>query len=865
MPWSEALYPWLIHSAIESLLVLAVGSSAVLLCRRPARRVWIIELTLAGCLVAPWLGTIPGYPRLGFGWRAATSLDQQEDQQEAVLPAPMDRAQSVVAPSVVPPSDDLPVLPYIGTPDPAPGTADAPRHAFDIASWIVGVYAIGVTLGLGWWLVGLLGLVKILGTTRPASPRCRELLTQIAGQRASRVKLLVSSRVRQPFAFAFARPVIVLPEDLCGDDRALRWSLAHEWAHIERHDFRAWLTAGLARMLFFYDPLVWWLRRELRLCQDFLADDRAACQTAQPEDYAEFLTAWAATGRLRPVLAGLGMGFSKSELYRRVVMLVQNRSLESRPPRLWTVLVTCTAVVLVAAAAALTASPQVAAEGATGSTGAAPSGDAPMSGTSSPDASKAVGTTTNKPAKAAEKASAPFSRTTTRSGETVIGARPQGNCSISGKVLSEATGKPVEGARMYLHYNVTHGSIFVNTDSEGTFEIKDLPTGPFSLCSSHTAGYQDAAYSPEGKPGRFPPFSLNDGEHRTGIVLRIKEAYRVSGKIVDENGKVPESQRWNVLAWIENEGGGEYHTQHASVNHADGSYVIDGLSNQPVYVMAIDWRAAQEGNAWPAIYYPSSFSRTDAKQVVFDESRHVDGVDITLRKEGGIVIEGTVRDEAGEPVPEAFVVVHRRDMLFDFNTAYTDARGHYQIQGLGAGSLLVHVDAAHHGFVRTRMPIDLDQASDKAERDFTLHRGVLISGKFVDEKGQDWQIGESYAYAAQVSEDRPARGQFTLNEGNFSLTNFQNKHRPENAADHFPGTFLRGEGDYDCDQAVFPTRSTFLIQGMMPGHTMIGLSPKKENQKVVKILYDGRDILESGIDTKAGDEIKDVTIVVGTD
>lgn len=418
---------------------------------------------------------------------------------------------------------------------------------------------------------------------------------------------------------------------------------------------------------------------------------------------------------------------------------------------------------------------------------------------------------------------------------------------------------------MYLHYNVTHGSIFVNTDSEGTFEIKDLPTGPFSLCSSHTAGYQDAAYSPEGKPGRFPPFSLNDGEHRTGIVLRIKEAYRVSGKIVDENGKVPESQRWNVLAWIENEGGGEYHTQHASVNHADGSYVIDGLSNQPVYVMAIDWRAAQEGNAWPAIYYPSSFSRTDAKQVVFDESRHVDGVDITLRKEGGIVIEGTVRDEAGEPVPEAFVVVHRRDMLFDFNTAYTDARGHYQIQGLGAGSLLVHVDAAHHGFVRTRMPIDLDQASDKAERDFTLHRGVLISGKFVDEKGQDWQIGESYAYAAQVSEDRPARGQFTLNEGNFSLTNFQNKHRPENAADHFPGTFLRGEGDYDCDQAVFPTRSTFLIQGMMPGHTMIGLSPKKENQKVVKILYDGRDILESGIDTKAGDEIKDVTIVVGTD
>jgi len=334
---------------------------------------------------------------------------------------------------------------------------------------------------------------------------------------------------------------------------------------------------------------------------------------------------------------------------------------------------------------------------------------------------------------------------------------------------------------------------------------------------------------------------------------------------VDENGRVPESKTWNVLAWLKNEVGQGYHTQHATVNRADGFYVIDGLSNKPVYVMAIDWRGAKEGNAWPAIYYPRSFSRTDAKQVVFDKSRHVEDVNITLRKEGGIAIEGTVRDEAGKPVPEAFVVVHRRDMLFDFDTAYTDAQGHYRIQGLGAGSFLVHVDAAHRGLVRTRTPIDLDKASKKVRRDFTLHRGVLISGKFVDEKGQDWQIGDSYAYAAQVSKDRPARTQFELNEGNFSLTDFQNKHRPESVKKGFPGAFLLGEGDYDCDQAVFPTMSTFIIQGMMPGHTTIGLSPNKEKQKVVKILHDGRDILKSGIDTKAGDEIKGVVIVVGTD
>ena len=69
------------------------------------------------------------------------------------------------------------------------------------------------------------------------------------------------------------------------------------------------------------------------------------------------------------------------------------------------------------------------------------------------------------------------------------------------------------------------------------FVFKDIPKGPFSLRSSHTAGYQDAVYNPDGKPGQFPPFSLKDGEQRSGIVLKAKQACRISGKILDENGK----------------------------------------------------------------------------------------------------------------------------------------------------------------------------------------------------------------------------------------------------------------------------------------------------------------------------------------
>ena len=231
----------------------------------------------------------------------------------------------------------------------------------------------------------LVGLARILWTSQPAPARCRELLAEISAGRGGRVRLLVSRRLSQPFASAWGRAVIVLPEDLCGDARhdsprlpgegqggqgvrvrghdeqALRWCLAHEWAHVAQRDFRTWLLAGLVRVLFFYQPLLWWLRRQLRLCQDLVADAQAARQVPHVEDYAEFLTARAAAGRLRPAL-GLSMGCRRSELFRRVIMLLKNQPLESRTPRLWTASITVAALALVAVAAAVSLVPRAVAE-----------------------------------------------------------------------------------------------------------------------------------------------------------------------------------------------------------------------------------------------------------------------------------------------------------------------------------------------------------------------------------------------------------------------------------------------------------------------------------------------------------------------
>ncbi len=365
MPYDDILCSWLVHSALVSLTILLIGSGAVLVWRQPVRRVRIIELVLAGCLIAPLLGMIPGYPQLAVVWRHAA----ETKQQEASLPAPVEPLMERVIPEPMPfPALDRGTPPVADTKTAeapvtteAPKTIEAPVHAFDIRPWIVGIYLVGVVIGAGWWLVGIVGLARILWTSQPAPARCRDLLTEISGGRGGRVRLLVSRRLSQPFASAWGRAVIVLPENLCGDEQSLRWCLAHEWAHVDQHDFRTWLLAGLVRVLFFYQPLLWWLRRQLRLCQDFVADSQAARHTPEVEDYAEFLTARATAGRLHPAL-GLSMGCRKSELHRRVIMLLKNQPLESRTPRLWTASVTVAALVLVGVVAAVSLVPKAVAE-----------------------------------------------------------------------------------------------------------------------------------------------------------------------------------------------------------------------------------------------------------------------------------------------------------------------------------------------------------------------------------------------------------------------------------------------------------------------------------------------------------------------
>lgn len=251
-----------------------------------------------------------------------------------------------------PPLEPLPEVPAVAdskpsAPAPTPAVVPAPPAAgptvFDrVVPLLVFAYFVVAGVLLLQLVLGHFVLVRRAWAAVPLTGKARWVFDRLAESVGVRPRALVSDTIPSPICFGFARPTVLLPRHLAeslGEDE-LRWVLAHELEHVRRGDHRSAYWAGVARAVFFFVPWLWPVRRELGLAQEYLADAAAAEAGGRPVDYAAFLVNLSGTPlerRLaRPSLASTGVRAAKSDLFRRVNMLLnRDTNLERRAPRLF--------------------------------------------------------------------------------------------------------------------------------------------------------------------------------------------------------------------------------------------------------------------------------------------------------------------------------------------------------------------------------------------------------------------------------------------------------------------------------------------------------------------------------------------------
>ena len=87
-----------------------------------------------------------------------------------------------------------------------------------------------------------------------------------------------SPTVPSPLSWGWRRPVILIDPDTLAEPDEADAILAHEMAHVARRDWPVLMLTRIAAALFWFNPLVWLLEREVVQQAEEAADCEAAAR-----------------------------------------------------------------------------------------------------------------------------------------------------------------------------------------------------------------------------------------------------------------------------------------------------------------------------------------------------------------------------------------------------------------------------------------------------------------------------------------------------------------------------------------------------------------------------------------------------------
>ena len=189
-------------------------------------------------------GAPPGSPAIPESGRGATPFDGAESSVDNLEADPQTATESERFGWTQ--EDFRPVLPLA------------------VIVWLSGVIALSVRI-MGVWV--LVGRIRCRGTT--VAPEVHAHVKALARRlRVSRaVRVLESTLVEVPTVVGWLRPVILLPASVLSGlpSEQIEALLAHELAHIRRHDYLVNALQTVVETLLFYHPAVWWVSHRIRV------------------------------------------------------------------------------------------------------------------------------------------------------------------------------------------------------------------------------------------------------------------------------------------------------------------------------------------------------------------------------------------------------------------------------------------------------------------------------------------------------------------------------------------------------------------------------------------------------------------------
>ena len=142
-----------------------------------------------------------------------------------------------------------------------------------------------------------------------------------------------SALVDSPSLVGYFKPVILLPVSLISGipNNQLEIIIAHELAHISRHDYLVQFIQGIIEILFFYHPMVWWLSSVVNTEREHICDDLAVKVCGESLTLIKALNNMESIRKKKPELV-LNFSGKKGNLLHRVRRIINPETVKH--PRL---------------------------------------------------------------------------------------------------------------------------------------------------------------------------------------------------------------------------------------------------------------------------------------------------------------------------------------------------------------------------------------------------------------------------------------------------------------------------------------------------------------------------------------------------
>ncbi len=201
-----------------------------------------------------------------------------------------------------------------------------------VGLWLAGVGALSCVHLVGWARVRRLRRQGVLRVEQRWRRSCARLARRLGIRRP--VQLLASTRVAVPAVIGWLKPVVLFPASTFAGlgPRQLESILAHELAHVRRHDALINLLQVAIETLLFYHPAMWWASRQVRELREHCCDDLAVAVCGDRMIYARALADLEELRFATPVFA---LGADGGSLLERIRRLAGARSTDDAQTSGW--------------------------------------------------------------------------------------------------------------------------------------------------------------------------------------------------------------------------------------------------------------------------------------------------------------------------------------------------------------------------------------------------------------------------------------------------------------------------------------------------------------------------------------------------